>query len=547
MKSIINITLRNSVLITLTVLALNGCDSFVEPKYEPEFPWQSVSQMEMGVMAAYSTFWGGEWSDPVGIFTAYETLATDFGSPINDAAPDNEWPQWVARSHRQVSYESLNWSKNGFVRTFQSIACCNEALSFLENGDPKELFPKDPDTKLAEIPRAKAELYFWRGYAYYWLCMYFSPAYDAQGSNDDRVLPLKKDNENANNTYIGTTKEIWDFIIENLQQAKQLMPKSFHIPGRVDYYTVCGALARAYFYTGRFSEAEAECTEIISSGKYELSSDPIEPWQSQGGPLPDYESKENIWIHPSNAQGASSGTFTVFTRTSLYRGGDVKYGRGKDSECTWVGCRMSDAMAKRIGWIADDGKFSQTQLALDDKRYGVTYWRCEGFKPKAEVEAEVLATGDESVWDKYTYNFASQTHPYIYIDKFYRGEDARKSNWPLMRLPEFYLRRAAIRFEKGDTQGAAADLKVIRDRAGLPEIAASNLTAENIDCEFIIEMSGEGLYLAWLEALRRPILPGDRQGVANVNPPYTGWYWKIPVNEVNTNAGYNDIPDPNSK
>jgi hypothetical protein len=171
----------------------------------------------------------------------------------------------------------------------------------------------------------------------------------------------------------------------------------------------------------------------------------------------------------------------------------------------------------------------------------------EGYKSRAEVEAEVEATGDQGVWNKYTYQYASQTHPFIYIDKFYRGQNARKTNYPRMRLAEFILMRSAIRFRNGNTQHAASDLKMIRNRAGLPEIPASSLTAADIDREFIIEMGGEGGYLPYLIALRRAIPPGDRKGVADVNPPYSGWYWKIPINEVNINAGYKDIPDPNSK
>jgi hypothetical protein len=209
---------------------------------------------------------------------------------------------------------------------------------------------------------------------------------------------------------------------------------------------------------------------------------------------------------------------------------------------------MSDAMVNKLGWMTDavNGDYTETVLAKTDKRYGNTWLRIEGYKSRTEVEAEVEATNDQSIWDKYTYQYSSQTHPYIYIDKFYRGKNPRKTNYPRMRLAEFILMRAAIRLAN-DPQGAASDINIIRDRAGLPSISSSQLTAADIDREFIIEMGGEGCYLPYLIAMRRPILPGDRKGVADITPPYTGWYWKIPIDEVSINAGYKDIPDPNSK
>ncbi|MDR2765173.1 MAG: RagB/SusD family nutrient uptake outer membrane protein, partial [Tannerella sp.] len=352
MKHMKYFSLKINILMAAMVFLANGCDTFVEPKYEPEFPWQNIDQLEMAVALPYTAFTGGAWGEPIGIYTEYEVLATDFGTPITDAAPNNEWPQWVGRTHRQVGIEALGWTQGVYRNLFGSIAGCNEALEFLNSGDPKELFPNDPESKLTEIPRAKAELYFWRGFAYYWAALYFTPPYDPQGDNGERVLPLKKTNLNANNTYIGTTKELWEFIIEDLREAKQLMPKTFHIPGRVDYYTICGALARAYFYTGQFAEAEAECTEIINSDKYALSNDVMEVWQvQQVGGLPDSEPKEIIWMYTTNSQGQYIEVFTVFSRAFPYDWGEVpvEYGRGKGSEGMWIGCRLSDAMVKKLG------------------------------------------------------------------------------------------------------------------------------------------------------------------------------------------------------
>ena len=531
--------------IMVSAVFFGGCKDFTEPKYEPEFPWQTIDQLEMAVAQPYTAFTGGGWSDPPSIYAFYEMLATDFSTAIAQGAPNNEWPQFVNRTHRQVDFESLPWIGGAYTNLWGTITGCNEPLEFLNGAEPKALFPNDPDSKLAEIPRIKAELYFWRGFAYTWAALYFCPPYVPGGANNDRVIPLKTTNLDANNTPIGTTQEIWDLIISDLTTAKSLMPKTWHVNGRIDYYTICGALARAYFYTGDYSKAEAECTEIISSGKYSLPADVMAAWTV---PMGGAEPSEVIWMYDTNTHGLFINIFTVLSRAYPYDD-NIHGGRGKGSQCTWVTCKLSDAMAKKLGWMVDpaNGDYTVTATALADKRYGNTWLRVEGYKPADQVEAEVTATGDQTVWDKYEQNYDSQDMPHIYLDKYYRGYTPSKTNQPRMRIPEFYIMRAAIRYKNNDKNGAAADLKVVRDRAGLPEISGADITDADIDREMIIEMGGEGLYLPYLMALQKPILPGDRTGVSPVNPPYTGWYWKIPINEVRINAGYIGIPDPNSK
>jgi hypothetical protein len=185
-----------------------------------------------------------------------------------------------------------------------------------------------------------------------------------------------------------------------------------------------------------------------------------------------------------------------------------------------------------------------------DRDNRVTWWRAEPYKANADVRAEVEATGDVTIWDKYEQHHSQEVNPLIYIDKYYRSQRCDAQNQPQMRVPEFYIMRAAIRYRSNDKAGAAADLKVVRDRAGLTgqwEITAANITEDDIDREHIIELAGESLWLLYTVAMQKPIMPGDRQGVSPVNPPYAGWYWKMPINEINTNAGYVGIPDPNAK
>ena len=547
--------------LSIIVLALMsiGCTDFTEPNYVPEFPWTTVDQFEMAVLVPYSVGQGG-WSNTIGIQSFYEMLATDMASVVEQATPNNEWIHFVNRDHRSTAHEALNWIGSSYPNIFRAIAGSNEGLSFLDSDDPYNLFPKDTKEKVdANIPRAKAELLFWRAISYYWGILLYTPPYVPGGANADQILPLKIVNANAANTPIGTTQEVIDQILSDLKEAKSNMPKDYYRSGRINYWTICGLLARVYFLTGDHANAERECTEIINNyaPRMPLPADPLEAWKVQYG---EYSEPVNevIWMFNSNQADHQNYSWTVVSRASPWQ---ENYGRGENSEITWNACKLSNAMIKKLGWMVDpeNGDFTETELARVDKRYGrhglqrdltSTWWRVEPFKAKDAVLAEIEATGDETLWDKYEQHHDKEVSPLIYLDKYFRSRNGARQCQPQMRVPEFYIMRAAIRFRNNDKTGAAADLKVVRDRAGLTgewEITAANITENDIDREHVIELGGESLWFLYTIAMQKPIMPGDRKGVAPVNPPYTGWYWKMPITEINMNAGYVGIPDPNAK
>lgn len=81
---------------------------------------------------------------------------------------------------------------------------------------------------------------------------------------------------------------------------------------------------------------------------------------------------------------------------------------------------------------------------------------------------------------------------------------------PVIRLAEMYLTRAEANFRLGTTVGAtpAADIKRIRERVGLPEIATADLTLDNIILERQLELAFEGHYL-WDQKRLRRSAPGS--------------------------------------
>jgi len=103
------------------------------------------------------------------------------------------------------------------------------------------------------------------------------------------------------------------------------------------------------------------------------------------------------------------------------------------------------------------------------------------------------------------------TKAYVWPIKF---EVSYRASLPMMRLAEMYLDKAIILFNSGDKPGAAAALKVIRDRASLPEIMADNLTEEDIHKERAKEMMFEGDWLHYLQCQRKDIWGGHLKASA---------------------------------
>jgi len=69
---------------------------------------------------------------------------------------------------------------------------------------------------------------------------------------------------------------------------------------------------------------------------------------------------------------------------------------------------------------------------------------------------------------------------------------SQDGNINIIRLAEMYLTRAEARFRAGDSQGAADDLNIVRERVGLPAIDGGAITLDVILNERRVELMFEG-------------------------------------------------------
>jgi hypothetical protein len=542
MRNIIKYTIVG-LSVFATVISCNKED-FLAPEQPPLFPWTDLASFENATVAPYFYINAGGWADVLGVSVFLDMGSSDLGAWDHQES-NSPWDVYLYRKFRETAITSSGGGSRQysvFRYCYRQITFCNDPLTFIDNKGDGEIFPgvtKDDET----IKRIKAELLFFRARAYAYLVYQFCPPYNPGGDNSLKLLPYKPKfsgkPDDIRHTELGSSQDIYDLIVSDLTTAKELMPLSYDGEGKVNHYVICAALARIYFLIGKHAEARAECDEILNSGKYPLQADVMAAWNK----LPGEPTASEVIMEyvPDPTVDDNEYEATIINKTSASA---INGGRGEDWDmCTWVTYYMSNYFMKETGWMVDPpNDYSVGPVALQgDKRYNNTYIRLEGYIPKPDTMEEVYYK------NHYQTTFQNITWPQIWLDKYYRGANGYTKR-PLFRSAEFYLTRAAIDCENDYGDFGEADLNTVRNRAGLPSIHKSDyVTKEDwfneIHRERMRELGNEeGDRNRYLMSLRLPLGLGDRPADGSqgdiVNPPYSKFYFRIPDNEINSNAAY---------
>jgi hypothetical protein len=141
---------------------------------------------------------------------------------------------------------------------------------------------------------------------------------------------------------------------------------------------------------------------------------------------------------------------------------------------------------------------------------------------------------------------------YPYPSKYkYTGGVGSVENAQLLRLPEQYLIRAEARTQQGNFAGAAADLNVVRARAGLPNTTASDKPSlmaaieHELRVEFFCEWGHRWLDLKRWPGVGNPALSrADEVLPVDKTTPWksTDALYPIPQPEINANVNLTQNP-----
>lgn len=520
---------RILLLLIACIIPFTGCneDEYFELKHPPEFPYQNVSELERSVIGLYMrSLTNNVWDNP---WVNHVILRESIGDHVGFA--DNpEWDYW-----RDLD-DWTRYTYRAWIYFYQIINAANFTFDYLEKNDWNPYPDISEDDRQYNLNRIIGELYFMRGFAYYHLALMHCPAYEE--SNTTPTIPLRKkyagNVKEAKKPHIGTVKEIYDFIVQDFQKAKEYLPEKY-IPGvmhpsyqagRANKFAAAAMLARTYFQMHQFEKAQVECDFIIdeNNGEYDLSEDPIEAYNKSSL---DRGREVIMYAACYDEVDAESQGFWHLTVLNHRHNGDY---------CRWVETHIAENALKRIGWMPDPlNDTTITDVARRDKRFQQLFAVREPYVPP-------LFRRDTTAYYETREYFDYRT---IVADKLERGPNDRYTNYPLIRLSEIYLTRSICRFLNGDKAGAASDLNVVRQRAWdettggtFQPVTETEITEEMIHDERMIEMFAEGDRVHYLKGLKKDIPPGDREGhtVLPWNSP--DLIWAIPTEEIQLNESY---------
>ena len=526
-----------SIVLTGLLLFLNtGCDDYFELKRPPESPWQTVDEFDRAIIGAYGVLFAShEW---VQAWPNYAVSLTSFGDDV-EWVRDNQWNYWRVTDQ---GFNSVELTERLWWLTYRGIGTINDALDFVERHDGNP-FPDATSTEIDHgLNRVVGELHFLRGFSYYMLQTLFGHAYEPGGSNSSADIPLvlnfATSGEAATNPKIGTTQEIWDQILLDLQMAKDLLPeqydRSLHPAAfevRANRFAASAMLMRVYFQRGEYELAELEADYILEEGSahYNLNEDPIEAF-NKSGILE--RGAETIWYLP-------------YSDLSLYPANHMSVMNAfwNGNKCTWSETRMAGKTIQRLGWkddpyVENDTSFNDiayydkrfTQLMLIrypvDMMFGILDER--GYESDFSLGSDAGIAAFETEINKMNNDLGTnfqydsreeiQNLATVWPNKYYRGPTDDFTNIPLIRLAEVYLTRSVIRYRNGDLAGAAQDLNTVKERAwdadaagmAYQPITAGEINEDLINDERLIELWNEADRLNYLRGLKVDIPQGER-------------------------------------
>jgi len=523
------------------VLILSACNNeqFFEQDAPPVTEWKKIADMEMGIANAYRLTLVQNESSCWNFMPFVHFGQSDI---VREISVNGGWNSNVTYSR---DFQQRIGQTDKYAICYSVILYCNNMLDFIA----KDPFPNATEIdKTKNISRIKGEALFLRALAYYHLLIWYTPAFDPQGTNDSKLLTLRINTPTTvdlalTNTPV-ETKLIYDQVVKDFTEAKSLLPLKWETGmniaykfGRASKHAAGAYLGRTLMLMGKYNEALAELDGVLNDAAQSrtLEADPETNWVNNNATVP-WASNEVIWY----AFFADINLATNFRHNLQFHYFDNAIFPNPDDWRDWWIWSLNTKTVKRVGMMADDNSIPASWA--NDKRSKL-YHRFEGY--------------DNSLPSTTKYNYTyfvnrafegrvGKADPVYLCKKYFRvplvgqSKTAAPQNLPIIRSSELYLWRAALKqvTAKG---GQAADLNLVRQRAwdttksgAFVPLTDAQATWDLIDQEWVKEMAFEGDRVIWLQMFKKPIGPGDRT-VADVVAPYPNFFYPIPLAETDFN------------
>ena len=474
----------------------SSCNKLTEKPYSSIFTdafYATASDAEAGLTAAYGPM--------VDLYNTAGTFASDFSA-------DQVYPRPVVGrdTYTLFSYDPNYTTQKSFSRQFESPQqIWQSCYSGIEKAN--WILLKVPATNMDTARRTAilGEAFYLRAF-YHWTLT----------KNFGDVVVKTTPSISIDSAIIGKTPQpgVYTQIFADLDQAVSKLPSySATIQkGRPSREVALALYAKAALYNGSWALALDKAKLVINSGKYSLMANVLDVYNVA---KEDVARQENMWALECESTSPGSSTQII----SLY------------------GPKNSDGPAYAVTSFGSAFAYQSfyNSFSPSDKRrqlLDTTYVNKLG---QTVAQKDVTPITPKGVLVK---KFMDPTPPSGAI------------NIPIFRLADVYLIAAeAAARATGANAEAYGYIKVVRDRAGLPDLAAGLTTDQFVAAvlqERSWELFGEGD--RWYDLTRTNTFMAVASACVNDvfpvrSPKARNRYFPIPLDEINANAKLEQNPD----
>lgn len=509
----------------------------VNPNYPSDATyWTTQEDLESGIATVYNSI-------RASVYGYYGTY-NGFIFPCNGGADDI----FVTRNEEVFTWDHIvynntsNTSGNVWEYLYRGISRANVVLANTGETCPVKAEIKDP---------IRGEAYFLRGFHYYLLAINYGKALirtEPVTSSEDCDLAMS------------SREEVWAQAERDLAEAEKLLPveRSENNYGRVTRGAVIAFLGKAYLFQKKYPEAKAQLEKIMAAPyTYDLV-------EYENNFRDDTEfNQESIFELNYAEYGDQSGLWNSGEGTDANMGNTLANWFGPDLPVNGGWYKLQPS-----AYLVDEFTAEERPAGADtkwDKRMYTTFYfkysdygdvkADETWYNDIDFDAMWTACGKKRGFGQPDYTPINGKEGRFCLKKytawwckhgptFYGGEatwEARKTNYRVMRFAEVLLMHAEACAQTGDAAGANADLKRIRERAGLADktFAGADLMKE-IQHQNLLELVMESNRLFYLKhwyddnEFKQAMVERKKQGAESYAPKYR--WLPVPQSEMDRNT-----------
>lgn len=525
-----------------SLYSCNEADFLTE--YNPNSPvessfWKDEADAKAALATVYNPIRGATY----GYFGAYEgfqnlnTRADDvFATPNDDAD-----------SYAITIFNNTpNTGRNNWSDLYKGIQRANV---FLYNLDK---VPMDENQKR----EMQGEAYFLRGYQYFLLAINYGQAI----IHTTPTGLVSGDGMKG----LSTEAEVWAQVESDLQKAKELLPISR--PASENSRVLKGAaiahLGKAYIFQGKYAEGASELKTIMSAPyAYDL----VENFEDNFKSSTEFN-KESIFELNYDKFGSDGGEWTNGEDANSMMGSVLANYFGPQGDAGgWFKMQVS---AYLVDEFTIEKRPANSDSKWDKRMYTTFFFKYSDYNDVKADETWYDNVSFDKMWNDCTKRTEKGEPTFNDIDgvagrflfkklgcwwskngaTMYSNWDAKINNYRVMRFAEVLLLHAEACAQTGDFAGANADLKRIRERAGLPDktFNGKDELMKEVEHQKLLEFPMEGIRFfdlkRWYtyDQLKTLFINHEKQGSENFMSKH---FWlPIPQSEINANVAIHQLP-----